>query len=281
MPNPEEYTVGWICAISTEYAAAKAFLDEEHETPDLLSPADGNTYSVGVIGEHKIVIAVLPDGEYGLSSAATVARDMLHSFTNVKIGLIVGIGGGVPSPRHDIRLGDIVVSAVRNGKSSVFQYDFGIIKQGRDFQTTGMLSLPPSCLRTAVSALQGSYDIDGHQLEQSINSILGKKLRMRKKYQRPNPRSDRLYRSEIIHPLGNEGNCTITCSSDLSQLVAHHERTDDEDNPAFHYGSIASSNQVMKNAFNYFVSPQIPQIPHTSSIRIVSETEWRVPASGS
>jgi nucleoside phosphorylase len=56
------------------------------------------------------VIAVLPGGEYGIASAACVARDMLQGFPNVRIGLMVGIGGGAPGPKHDIRLGDIVVS---------------------------------------------------------------------------------------------------------------------------------------------------------------------------
>ena len=248
MSNPEEYTVGWICAISTEYTAAQAFLDEKHEPPEPLSPADNNAYTVGIIGKHKVVIAVLPDGEYGISSAAAVAKDMLHSFPNVKIGLMVGIGGGAPSPKHDIRLGDIVVSAVRGGKSSVFQYDFGKIKQGQDFQTTGVLNQPPVSLRTALAALQSDYETDGHQLEESVNSILEKKSRLRKKYQRPSPDSDRLYRSEIIHPLDDEGGCVVTCNNDPSHLITRHERTEDEDNPAIHYGIIASSSQLMKNA---------------------------------
>lgn len=33
MSNPEDYTVGWICAITTEYVAAQAFLDEKHDPP--------------------------------------------------------------------------------------------------------------------------------------------------------------------------------------------------------------------------------------------------------
>lgn len=37
MPEPENYTIGWICAIKTEYVAARAFLDEEHkDAKDLL-----------------------------------------------------------------------------------------------------------------------------------------------------------------------------------------------------------------------------------------------------
>ena len=43
-----------------------------------------------------MVIAVLPEGEYGaFSAAAAAARDMLNSVPNVGIGLMVGIGGGV------------------------------------------------------------------------------------------------------------------------------------------------------------------------------------------
>lgn len=60
-----EYTVGWICAISAEYTAAQAALDEEHESPDYLAPGDDNDYTVGRIGKHNVVISVLPDGEYG------------------------------------------------------------------------------------------------------------------------------------------------------------------------------------------------------------------------
>src|SRR6185437_4265232 len=101
------------------------------------------------IGKHNVVIAVLPDGEYGTTSAAVVARDMLHSFPNIRIGLMVGIGGGVPSSKHDIRLGDIVVSAPRDGKGGVFQYDFGKTIQDQVFRNTGFLNQPPALLRAA------------------------------------------------------------------------------------------------------------------------------------
>jgi hypothetical protein len=50
---------------------------------------------------------------------------MLYSFPNIRIGLIVGIGGGALSLKYNIRLSDIVVSASSDGKGGVFQYDFG------------------------------------------------------------------------------------------------------------------------------------------------------------
>ena len=120
MSDPANYVVGWICAIATEYVAAQVFLDEKHKGPIFVSPNDTNHYTLGKIGKHNVVIAVLPDGTYGTVSAASVATNMLNSFPNVRIGLMVGIGGGVPSEKHDIRLGDVVVSASRGGEGGVF-----------------------------------------------------------------------------------------------------------------------------------------------------------------
>ncbi|KAK2468670.1 hypothetical protein H9L39_19829 [Fusarium oxysporum f. sp. albedinis] len=184
MSNPNDYTVGWICAIPTEYVAAQEFLDEEHEGPEYVSPNDTNHYTLGKVGKHNVVIAVLPDNEYGKSSAASVARDMLHSFPNVRIGLMVGIAGGAPG-KHDIRLGDIVVSSAGNGKGGVFGYDFGKAIQGRDFQETGLLNQPPTLLRTTVSGLKARYERKGHQLAETINMILEKNPRLRGKYKQP------------------------------------------------------------------------------------------------
>jgi nucleoside phosphorylase len=248
MSDPKNYTVGWICAIHTEYVAAQAFLDEKHEGPEYVSPHDSNDYTLGKIGRHNVVIAVLPCGEYGISSATGVAKDMLNSFPNVRIGLMVGIGGGAPSRKHDIRLGDIVVSASGDGKGGVFQYDFGKTIQDQAFQHTGFLNQPPTVLRTAINGLMAQYETDGHRLEEAINNILGKKPRLRQKYKRPDPTSDRLYRSAVIHPSNDKADCAAVCGGDPSNLILRPERTEDEDNPVIHYGLIASANQLMKDA---------------------------------
>jgi nucleoside phosphorylase len=248
MSNPKEYTVGWICAISTEYVAAQAFLDENHDGPEYVSPNDNNNYTLGKVGRHNVVIAVLPDGEYGTSSAAMVARDMLHSFPNIRIGLMVGIGGGAPSQKHDIRLGDIVASAPRDGNGGVFQYDFGKTIQDQSFQTTGFLNQPPAILRTAINGLKAQYESKGHQLEAAIDNILEKKPRLRKKYKRPDQSNDRLYQSEITHPANDTTSCATVCGNNPSKLVLRPERSEEEDNPEIHYGLIASANQLMKDA---------------------------------
>ncbi|KAL7944011.1 hypothetical protein V8C42DRAFT_327511 [Trichoderma barbatum] len=245
MPNPSVYTVGWICAIPTEHVAARAFLDEEHDLPDFVSPNDNNVYTVGRVWKHNVVIATLPDGEYGTNVAAAVARDMLHSFPNVRIGLMVGIGGGVPG-KHDIRLGDVVVSAIHNGHGGIFQYDFGKTIQAQEFQNTMFLAQPPPLLRSAVGDLKARYESDGHQFHKTINSIFDKKPKLRKKYRRPDPSTDRLYVSSATHPFSSDESCAIACGQ--LELVPRKQREEDEDDPAIHYGLIASGNQLMKDA---------------------------------
>lgn len=83
-------------------------LDEIHDQSQDQDPSDYNNYCLGRIQKHTIVIACLSG--YGLTSAAVVAEQMLHSFKEIRFGLMVGIGGGASSVKHDIRLGDIVVS---------------------------------------------------------------------------------------------------------------------------------------------------------------------------
>ncbi|KAM5344968.1 hypothetical protein ACJ41O_010830 [Fusarium nematophilum] len=248
MSNPHDYTIGWICANATVFVAAQAFLDEEHDGPEDVSTNDNNVYRLGKIGKHNVVIAVLSPGVYGMLSTPSVARDMLHSFPNVRIGLMVGIGGGAPSPKHDIRLGDVVVSASSNGKGGVFQYDLGKAIQDQEFEEIGFLNQPPPILQAAVNRLMEQYEGEGHQLEESINAIFEKKPRLLRKYKRPNPSTDRLYQPGVLHPSNEESSCATACGNDPSTLIVRPERTEDEDNPAIHYGLIASANMPMKDA---------------------------------
>ncbi|KAG9530703.1 purine and uridine phosphorylase, partial [Aureobasidium melanogenum] len=248
MSDPQHYTVGWICAITTEYTAARQFLDEEHDRPTHVSAHDSNDYTLGKMAGHNVVIAVLPDSEYGVSSATAVAKDMLHSFPNVRVGLMVGIGGGAPTSNNDIRLGDVVVSSRRGSASCVYQYNYGKAIQGRSFEPTGFLNQPPAVVRTAVNGLRSKYEEDGHQIEAIITEILGRKSRLRQKYSRPSQECDRLYMSHVIHPEDDKRSCEEVCGSQTADVVQRRERREDEDNPTIHYGVIASADQLMKDA---------------------------------
>jgi hypothetical protein len=54
-----DYTVACICPMGVELAPVKALLDQTH--PSLPTQRDQNSYTLGVIGGHNIVIAVLPE----------------------------------------------------------------------------------------------------------------------------------------------------------------------------------------------------------------------------
>src|SRR5215469_2524700 len=120
----EEYSVGWVCALPIELAAAQVMLDEEHQHLGQ-DPNDTNLYTLGRIGEHNVVIACLPAGQTGTNSAAAVAVQMKSKFMQLRFGLMVGIGGGVPRAESDIRLGDVVISQPNMQHGGVVQYDFG------------------------------------------------------------------------------------------------------------------------------------------------------------
>jgi nucleoside phosphorylase len=108
----EDYTVGWVCALPIELAAAKAILDEEDDF--FLHGNETFLYTLGRIGDHNVVITCLPAGQLGTNSAAAAAAQMKPKFTAVRFSLMVGVGGGVPG-RTDIRLGDVVVSQPVDG----------------------------------------------------------------------------------------------------------------------------------------------------------------------
>jgi nucleoside phosphorylase len=117
-----EYTVGWICALPVELAAAQEMLDEEHEDIER-DDNDENLYSLGSVAGHNVVIVCLPAGRIGNTPAAAVATQMRATFKGIRFGLMVGIGGGVPSAEADIRLGDVVVSLPHQTFGGVLQYD--------------------------------------------------------------------------------------------------------------------------------------------------------------
>jgi len=73
-PRPiEEYQVGWMCALPKELTAARAMLDEEHDPYTSQGPHDNNSYVLGRIHGHNVVMACLPAGVYGTVSAAVFA----------------------------------------------------------------------------------------------------------------------------------------------------------------------------------------------------------------
>jgi nucleoside phosphorylase len=139
----EEYTVACICPMGVELAAMEGMMDEIDES--LPCSHDKNGYTLGRMGVHNVVVAVMP--EIGNNRAAAVATQLLNDFPSIRFGLLVGIGGGIPGEdEDDIRLGDVVVSKPTATFGGVVQYDMGKVTEGGLFQRTGSLSKPPAVL---------------------------------------------------------------------------------------------------------------------------------------
>ncbi|CVL06133.1 related to ankyrin [Fusarium mangiferae] len=245
--DPSSYTVGWVCALSTEFTAAQEQFDEEyepHESPEHREANDSNVYSFGKIKGHMVVVAVMPNGQYGTASAATVAKDMIRSFRNIRFGLMVGIGGGAPTKQHDIRLGDIVVSSPTPGQSGVFQYDFGkATKEG--FQHTASHNKPPPLLLAAVAGLKTQHERKGLQIHEKVSTIVTNNKRLRAKYGRPDD-PDSLFSPSVDH---KSAPCHEFCVTVSTDLIDRKSRQEPMEIVEVHYGTIASGDTLMTNAF--------------------------------
>jgi nucleoside phosphorylase len=229
----EDYTVGWVCALPVERAAAEEMLDEEHSTPEYNNAHDTNIYTCGQICGHNVVIACLPEGQMGTNSAATVAAQMKSTFTSTRFGLMVGIGGGVPSEEADIRLGDIVVSKPHTVHGGVVQYDSGkTIPSG--FERTGSLNSPPTILLNAVSKVRTHHMRKKGKLSEYISKLASLSV-----FDCKAAGSDILFEAGYDHEGG------ATCGKcDRDRLVARQA----QNQTVVHYGTIASGNQVMRDA---------------------------------
>ncbi|KAI1383412.1 ankyrin repeat-containing domain protein [Hypoxylon trugodes] len=248
MSDPNNYTVGWICAVKPEIVSASLFLDEEHDPLDDTSEDDHNTYTLGRIGRHNIVIAAMPHWQCGPVNATAVAKDMARTFPNLRFNLMVGIAGGIPSEINDIRLGDVVVGCPGYGTGGTLQYDYGKKTQDEDIKLTGHLNQPPQFILTAIAQLEADYERKPHKLEETIEGILKDNPRLWSKYKRPDNDTDRLYQSTFKHIGDDEESCAGTCGNSILNLISRGKRPEEQDNLVIHYGLIASASSLLKDA---------------------------------
>ncbi|KAF5683472.1 hypothetical protein FCIRC_4415 [Fusarium circinatum] len=235
------YTVGIICALPLELRAVRTLLDTEHNGHTKMK-GDSNTYALGTIGQHMIVAACLPSGEYGTNAAADAASNMRRTYHEVEFCLLVGIAGGAPSPEADIRLGDVVVSHPTSTSSGVIQYDRGKEYEGNAFQLTGILQGPPRSLRTAISALRSKPDASSSSLQIHLKKIVRSiPSSSTSDYSHPGQDNDHLFKAVCS---------TCFALRDCINADSHVQRRPRRptDLPEIHYGLIASGNRVLKDA---------------------------------
>ncbi|EED17249.1 conserved hypothetical protein [Talaromyces stipitatus ATCC 10500] len=207
-PSKNEFQIGWICRI----------------------------------GQHHVVIACLPDRQYGTTSATTVANNMMRTFSvSLRIGLMVGISGGAPSAEHDIRLGDIIVSRPKGSHGGVIQHDIGKIGKGGKIQRVGSLNSPPTSLLNALAQMRVAELYENPQYPVYLQEAIRRNTRTQKTFSRPDVKSDRLFKIEYEHPEN-------AASYDQCLVEWEEDRITREDgDPQTHYRTIASGNTLIKD----------------------------------
>ncbi|PCD20333.1 hypothetical protein AU210_016200 [Fusarium oxysporum f. sp. radicis-cucumerinum] len=248
LKSPDLYTIGWIAALPIERAAATALLHDRHDVPESFDQhrSDTNSYTWGRIGEHNVVIASLPAGVFGITSAATTVSNLIHTLPHIRIGLLVGIGGGIarPDEGQDIRLGDIVVSQPDGTTGGVVQYDLGKAKAEGGWERKGSLDKPPSVLLHALASLQAEHEIAPSKVPDLLQAILEANpgmTRPKRDFTYQGAENDRLFDSKHDHVGGS--NCD-KCDSTWEVKRDRRESSD----PEIHYGIIASGNKLIKDA---------------------------------
>jgi nucleoside phosphorylase len=212
-------------------------LDEEHLPHD---GVNSTQYKLGRIGSHNVVLACLPASQMGIGAAAFSAGQATSIFTSIRFGLMVGVGGGAPNAEADVRLGDVVISQPVREHNGVVQYDFGKARKDGRITRTGSINAPPKTLLHAVNQLRAHRYRD----EQDTGS-LATHLSVFSQYphfSRKKAGPDVLFEASYHHDGG------ATCERCSEDRMVHRKGRKANEEVTIHYGTIASGNQVIKDA---------------------------------
>jgi nucleoside phosphorylase len=106
---------------------------------------------------------------------------MINTFQSIRFGLMVGIGGGIPSK---VNLGDVVVSQPVADYHGVVQWDMGKLERGGRFVHTGSLNRPPNALLNASNQLKSNYEMFGSKINEYLDDVERRFPRLAPKYTR-------------------------------------------------------------------------------------------------
>lgn len=284
--NRIDFEIAIICALPVERDAVEALLDEDYETGGFSygkAVGDRNAYTIGRLGNQHVVLAYAPG--MGNSSAAAVASNILSSFERIKMGLIVGVCGGVPktSEGTEILLGDVIIS------TSVVQFDFGrqypngFVRKGNVEDTLGRANPEIRAFLGKLSAYTARGRLR-HKTGIFSAQICAKEEFHKSAY--PGPRNDKLFSSSYQHKHQRQESCTgcgsgqsgvddvceaalksscvdLGCDDSMQvrrerlqkarglqpdgNQISNEAEIKEAQMPSIHFGRIASSNSVMKS----------------------------------
>jgi nucleoside phosphorylase len=165
------------------------------------------------------------------------------TFLNLKFGLLVGIGGGVPATTDNgiIRLGDVVVSKPSAETSGTVQYDHGKARAGQ-FERTGFLSPPPKVLLNAAQDLAVSRARSRKDPIKDNIKRIDTSIPTLQKYKYPGAAHDHLYRPDYIHL--EPGVSCDDCGCEASQRIRRQSSDQEDDEPS---GELVIKDAVLRD----------------------------------
>jgi nucleoside phosphorylase len=152
----------------------------------------------------------MPD--MGMISAAAVASNIRSSFERIKVGILVGVCGGVPRTADgvEILLGDVIIS------TSVTQIDFGRQYPNKFIRKNGVedtLGRANPEIRAFIGKASGNL-VRGRLKEKT--SIFSTEIYAKDGFYNsiyPGPENDKLYPSDYQHKHWKRDSCNICADS--------------------------------------------------------------------
>lgn len=270
----DDFEIAIICALSLEAECVYDVLDKIWDNKKYgQAPGDANAYTLGVIGEHNIVLVHL--GGMGTIRAAYATGHFKMSFPNIKLVLIVGICGGIPyaSANEEIVLGDVVIS------KALINYDFGRqYPQGfkRKTDVLDTLSQPSEKILALLAKLELRQHVQSMQARTATFLQTLQQKNSAAKY--PGVENDILYHSSYNHQHHLPNNCDEcskgdeTCEAAIkmecedlgceSRMRVTRERLVNVSSirPTIHFGIMGSGDTVMKSGYHRDVLAQKEEI---------------------
>ena len=218
--NRSDFEIAIICALDIEATAVEAMFDVFWQGENSFGKVAGdpNAYTTGRIGRHNVVLAYLP--AMGKGASANVAGSFRSSFNNIKLGLVVGTCGGVPSEAEgdeEMLLGDVVIS------TGVVQYDYGrqysnrAVKKDTLEENLGRPSEEIRAFLRKIKTLRNTEQLKDDSFKY-LTTFCGKD-RFRK-WGYPGVNEDVLYPSSYRHKHRQVGDCTrcTNCKSEKDDV---------------------------------------------------------------
>ncbi|UKZ85203.1 uncharacterized protein TrAFT101_001071 [Trichoderma asperellum] len=209
---PDGFEIALLCALQIESDAVEALFDEYYEDNFSYEKAAGdpNAYTIGKMAGHNVVLAFMSG--MGKVNSANAAAGVCASFPNIKLGIVVGVCGGVPDGagcEKEVLLGDVIIS------NAVIQYDFGRQNDNRSVRRDTLqhnLGRPNPEIRAFLKKLDG---LRGRRMLKEKTSSYLEDLCARDDFKEssyPGAENDILHHPTYRHKHRNPDVCSVCAS---------------------------------------------------------------------